>query len=152
MVEPKFEVKMTQVDEMQFKAEFDVETWEPVFFDEPESVPGGKGQFPNASRYLAAAILNCLSASLNFCLMKSRIPADGIVGQITGTISRNENGRWRIVKLEAKLKALYGEIDETIRKKFERCKELFFDFCIVSASIKEGTIDLSVETEIAKTS
>ncbi len=147
MVEPTFEVKMTQIGEMQFKAEFDVGKWEPVFFDEPETVPGGKGEYPNASRMLAASVLNCLSASLNFCLMKSRIPADKIRGVIKGTLARNENGRWRIKSLEAKLIAHYDNVDETIKHKFERCKNIFFDFCIVSASIKEG-IDIKVEAEL----
>ena len=143
----QFKVSMELVEgtQMQFLTTFDKEHFPKLMFDEPESVPGGQDEFPNASRVLAASMANCLSASMMFCLIKSRMPADQIKTEAVGTISRNEKGFWRVSKVDVKLHVKYGEIDDKIRKKFEFCKERFFDYCIVSASIKEG-IEINVDT------
>jgi hypothetical protein len=56
--------------------------------DEPE--PLGEGTGPNAARVLAAAIGNCLSASLLFCLDKARVEVSVVRTKVTGSIVRNE--------------------------------------------------------------
>jgi len=143
----EFKVTMESVEgkQMQFLTTFDQEHFPKLLFDEPESVPGGENEFPNASRVLAASMANCLSASMMFCLIKSRVPADKIKTEAVGTITRNDEGFWRVGKVDVKLHVKYGELDDKIRKKFEFCKDRFFNFCIVSASIKEG-IEINVDT------
>ncbi|MCY3409996.1 MAG: OsmC family protein [Candidatus Heimdallarchaeota archaeon] len=147
MVSPTFKVKLERIDGMQFKTTFDFEHFPELMFDEPETVPTGRNEYPNASRILAASVGNCLSASLSFCLEKSRVPLDGLVTEVTGEIARADSGFWRVKKIDVDIKAKYNELDDVTRKKFNRCKEMFFNYCIVSASIKDG-IEINVNTEL----
>jgi hypothetical protein len=48
---------------------------------------------------------------------------------------RNEKGRLRIGRMEVRL-VLSDVLVES--KRFQRCKTLFEDFCVVSASVREG--------------
>ncbi len=144
MVGGKFTIRLKRVDGMQFRAEFDKEQFPPLMMDEPENVPGGRDEYPNASRILAAAITDCLSASLTFCLEKSHAPLDDLEATTTVEIGRNEQGYWRVKQVDVELTAGFEKLDETTLKRFEKCKEKFFNYCIVSASIKEG-ININVK-------
>lgn len=141
----KFTITMKRISGMQFQATFDKEQFEDLMLDEPESVPGGKDEYPNASRILAVAITNCLSASLTFCLEKSHAPLDDLEASTTVEIDRNEEGLWRVKNVDVDLKAGFDKLDESTMKRFEKCKDRFFKYCIVSASIKDG-IDINVNT------
>ena len=147
MTDQTFKIIVERIEGMQFKATFDKEQFPEIMFDEPPNVPGGKDQYPNASRYLASAVANCLSASLTFCLEKSRVPVEGLRTEITGTISRNEQGYWRVKKFDVDIKVRFKEVTDEVKKKFERCKNIFFNYCVVSASIKEG-IEINVSPSI----
>ncbi len=142
----KFTIKLKRVDGMQFRAEFDKRHFPPLMMDEPEHVPGGRDEYPNASRILAAAITDCLSASLTFCLEKSHAPLDDLEATTTVEIARNEQGYWRVKQVDVELTAGFGTLDDKTLKRFEKCKERFFNYCIVSASIKEG-IDINVNVK-----
>jgi uncharacterized OsmC-like protein len=109
--------------------------------DEPPDL-GGSGLGPNASRIIAAGVGNCLSASLVFCLRKARTDLLGMKAVATGTVGREE-GRLRLQKVDVKLHPKFGSEDDL--DKLERCKELFENYCIVTASIRKG---LSVNVEI----
>ncbi len=78
--------------------EFSVDFGQPpvadLRLDEP--APLGQGHGPNAARLLAAAVGNCLSASLLLCLRKARIDVPELRTTVTGSIMRNERGRLRI--------------------------------------------------------
>ncbi len=141
----KFTITMKRLRDMQFVAKFDKEQFEDLMLDEPENVPGGRDEYPNASRILAVAITNCLSASLTFCLEKAHNPLDDLEATTTVHIDRNEKGYWRVRNVDVELTAGFDQLDEKTMKKFEKCKERFFNYCIVSASIKEG-IDINVKT------
>ena len=78
---------------------------------------------------------------------KSSVPLDGLVTEVTGKIERTESGYWRVTQVDVDLSVKYNEMNDVIRKKFERCKKLFFNYCIVSASIKEG-IEINVNTNL----
>ena len=102
-----------------------------------ESPPLGSGKGPAASRVLAAAIGNCLSASLLFCLTKTldQIPERSIQAEATCKMVRNEKKKLRVGGLEVRL-TINQELEQSVR--LQRCLDLFEDFCVVSASIRQG--------------
>lgn len=114
-----------------------------LLMDEPP--PLGEGTGPNASRVLAAAVGNCLSSSLLFCLRRARARVDGLETEVHGKLVRNERGRLRIGELKVRIAA---DLDPEERAKLDRCLDLFEDFCIVSASVRQGIpIDVEVDLE-----
>ena len=116
----------------EFVAEFDdVPGAAPILFDEPPPLGGNRA--PNAAAVLGAAVGNCLSASLAFCLRRARIDLKGLTAGVTTHIVRNERGRFRIGSIDVELEPQLGEgVD------MERCGGLFEDFCTVTASVKHG--------------
>ena len=102
--------------------------------DEPDPVGENKG--PNASKVLAAAMGNCLSASLMFCLQRARAEVGDIETNVEGKLMRNENGRWRISEVNVEINP---KIDlDKFQSQYNRCMDLFEDFCIVSQSVEQG--------------
>ncbi len=75
-MENTFEVALRRQDGFQFEVELGDNGETTLLMDEPE--PVGHGFGPNAARILAAAIANCLSASLLYCLERSRIEVGGL--------------------------------------------------------------------------
>ena len=127
-----FEVKVERTLNYIFRINFG----DPIpnlITDEPQ--PLGNSTGPNPSRLLAAAIGNCLSSSLLFCLQKARVPVKGIKTTVKGTTVRNDKGRLRIVGFDVKIAPEY-EIG--YENQISRCTELFEDFCIVSKSVEQG--------------
>ena len=122
-----FTIHLQQQQGYDFKVEFGdgLPAWQ---LDEP--APLGRGEEPNASRVLAAAVGHCLSASLLFCLQKSHLPTHGIGATVTGTFARNERGRLRIGGLEVRITLPAGETG--------RCLDLFEDYCVVTESVRQG--------------
>ena len=104
-----------------------------VVLDEPP--PLGNATGPNALDLLAAAVGNCLAASLLFCLKKSRADVAGLAAKVTTHTSRNDAGRLRISHIDVALDPSVGAADSA---KFDRCAGLFEDFCTVTASIRDG--------------
>jgi organic hydroperoxide reductase OsmC/OhrA len=141
--EGRFTIHLEQQEGYQINVRFDWKRAADLLTDEPP--PLGETAGPNASRLLAAAAANCLSASLLYCLSKEEPPDNSLRAEATCKLVRNAQKRLRIGGLEVKLvvsDALSGS------KRFERCKHLFEDFCVVSASIREGIpIDVSVVDE-----
>ena len=137
--EKTFQVEVEQERDFVFKVDFGLKGVDDLIMDEPEPVGGGIG--PNAERLVAAAVGNCLSASLLFCLRKSRVEVSGMKTTVEGVIARNEEGRWRIRELSVELTP---EVDEDQRKQLERCIDIFEKFCIASQSIRQG-IPINVE-------
>jgi organic hydroperoxide reductase OsmC/OhrA len=90
---------------------------------------------------LAAAAANCLSASLLFCVAKGDVPPDSVRTHATCRLVRNENKRLRIGGLEVRI-TVGDELAQAAR--MARCKDLFEDFCVVTASIRQG-IPVSVD-------
>ncbi len=132
--EKTFEVSMKRENGFEFIVDFSDPGIENLIMDEPEPVGENKG--PNASKVLAAAMGNCLSASLLFCLQKARAEVGEVETRVEGKMRRNEDGRWRIKEVSVEISP---EIDrEEYESKFDRCMDLFEDFCIVSQSIEEG--------------
>ncbi len=119
----------------QFEVDFKLPEVEELVVDEPPDI-GGEGKGPNASRILASAIGFCLSASLAFCLRKSRLEVRDLKTKVRGTIMRNEEGYWRIQGIQVEISPTINPEEET--KKIERCKEIFERYCIVTSSVRKG--------------
>lgn len=127
-----FSVRLERLQDYEFKASFDQEHLAPIILDEPP--PLGRNKGPNPSRLLAAAVGDCLSASLLFCLQRAKIEVKNVTTHVTGALVRNEKGRLRIGKLDVQMAIdIAEEHQRTVR-----CLDLFEDFCIVTASVRQG--------------
>lgn len=135
----EFLTDLELVHDYQFRISFDDEGLKDIYIDEPK--PEGSGEYPNATRYLSAAVGNCLCASLLFCLRKARSEPISIKARVRTTLGRNEKGRLRVHSMHV---TLLPEVDDLA--KLERCLPLFQDFCTVSAAVREG-IDIVVNVE-----
>lgn len=142
MEEKEFTLTLTLDENYRFETAFDDEAMPRLVFDEPE--PLGDGEGPNAARVLAAAVGNCLSASLLFCLRKARVDVHGMQTQVTGRVARNEKGRLRVAGIQARLLIAIPPDDQP---RVARCLEIFEDFCMVSASVRQG-ISIDVEVDV----
>jgi uncharacterized OsmC-like protein len=131
--ERSFNVSLRREKGFLFEVDFGLEGVDKLIMDEPEPVGEDKG--PNASKVLAAAMGNCLTASLLFCLEKARAEVGIIETKVDGVLRRNKEGRWRINEINVEISP---EIDQSFNSQFERCNKLFEDFCIVSQSIEQG--------------
>lgn len=135
----KFTIHLEQEEGYAFRVKFDIKKADDILMDEPP--PLGERNGPNASRLLAAAAANCLSASLMFCLAKEEVPANCVKTEASCTLVRNEKNRLRVGRMDIRITA--G--DELLSsRKLDRCMTLFEDFCVVTASIREG-IPVGVE-------
>jgi uncharacterized OsmC-like protein len=129
----QFTLHLEQVEDFEFKVRFDWPDVPDLLLDEP--APLGSQAGPNAARLIAAGVANCLSASLLFCLQKSRNTPDGVSATVTGSIDRNDKGRLRLVGIEVdlKLSGISGD-----RSRLERCFSLFEDYCVVTQAVRDG--------------
>jgi organic hydroperoxide reductase OsmC/OhrA len=130
-------VTMEMIRDFEFRVKFS-DNFPELLMDEPEPIGGGNA--PNASKVLSAAIGNCLSASLLFCLRKARVEPHALRTTVTTDIVRNERGRMRI---DGSHVAITLGLDEDDRTRITRCTQLFEDFCIVTGSVRSG-IDVRV--------
>jgi uncharacterized OsmC-like protein len=139
MSEESVRVDLALREGYAFEADFNLPGVPALLLDEP--APLGEGAGPSASRLLAAAVGNCLAASLLFCLRKAHVEVEGMEAHVDASIVRNERGRMRIGEIRVRLEpALAPEAAERIG----RCTALFEDFCVVGQSVLQG-IDVRVE-------
>jgi uncharacterized OsmC-like protein len=129
----QFSLSLERLAGYEFETRFDWERVPPLLLDEPEPLGGAGG--PNASRLIGAAVGNCLSASLVFCLEKAKQRVKSIRADVEGTSRRNQAGRLRLAQLDVHI-TVDVEVDQP--KRIERCLALFEDYCVVTASIKKG--------------
>ena len=137
--EGRFTIHLEQQEDFQILVRFDWKKAADLLMDEPP--PLGETAGPNASRLLAAAAANCLSASLLYCLAKEEPPARSLRTEATCILVRNDKKRLRIGGLEVRI-TVGDELAQAAR--MARCKDLFEDFCVVTASIRQG-IPVSVD-------
>jgi uncharacterized OsmC-like protein len=104
-----------------------------ITMDEPE--PLGTGNAPNAAMMVSSAVGHCLSASLLFCMGKSRAEVKGLETDVETSLEKNERGRWRISGIKVDLNLDSDGVD---LEKLSRCEGLYEDFCIVTESIRKG--------------
>ena len=129
-----FGLELEQQEGFEFRVRFDWPGAPELLLDEPE--PLGRRRGPNAARLVAAAVANCLSASLVFCLRsKFRQNPGPVRAMATGRLERNDKGRYRIAGIDVtvSLAEKFGDLPHQ-----ERCLEQFEDFCVVTQSIRAG--------------
>lgn len=141
----EFTLRIEQVDGFDFRVRFDQERYPELRMDEP--APLGADSAPNPARILAAAIGDCLSASLVFCLKRRGVVVSGLRSEVHVKLVRNERKRLRI-----------GSVDVSIHPRdpipgdvLEACLETFEDFCVVTQSVRDG-IGVNVEVTRPRTS
>lgn len=125
-------VELERLEGYSFKVGFG-EDIEALMTDEPEPVGRGKG--PNATMLLATAMGNCLSASLLFCLQKTRTPVKGMRTRVQAKTARNERGRLRVTSVSVEITL---DVDQEYLNQVNRCLPLFEDYCMVSKSVEQG--------------
>ena len=115
----------------------------PEFLAE-EGPPLGEARGPSPDALLGAAVGSCLASSLLFCVGKTHVTIDGLRANVAITKARNERGRLRIGAIEVEL---HADIPAEHHERFERCRELFEDFCTVTASVRRGIeVDVKLTT------
>jgi len=135
-----FTIHLEQEEGFDFRVKFDWPDNAELLLDEPE--PLGHRHGPNAARLVAAAVGNCLSASLLFCLKtKFKQNPGPLRASVTGQLARNERGRIRIGGLAVKI---HLAEDAGALQHLERCLAQFEDFCVVTESIRHG-VPVSIE-------
>jgi len=137
--EGRFNLELEQLEGYEFDVKLDWPELAGLRMDEPP--PLGQRRGPNASRLLAAAVGNCLSASLLYCVSKADPPPGSLRTTVTCRVHRNEKGRLRIAGLDVRI-----TLTETLAgsSRLPRCLDLFEDFCVVTASVRQG-IPVTVE-------
>jgi organic hydroperoxide reductase OsmC/OhrA len=136
----RFSLTVEQVNGFEFKVRFDKDQYEDLVLDEP--APLGRDRAPNAARILAAAVGNCLSASLVFCLKKAGITVDHLNSDVEVELVRNAERRIRIGRVDVTLHpSISGD-----RPDIADCMGRFEDFCVVTQSVREG-LDVRVHVD-----
>ncbi|MBV8467387.1 MAG: OsmC family protein [Burkholderiales bacterium] len=100
-----------------------------------EGAPLGTDTGPNPEQMLAAAVANCLSASLLFAMRKYKNQPDPLRTTATITMTRNEQGRIRVGNLDVELNLA---ADAAELQQVERILAQFEDFCVVTQSVRSG--------------
>jgi len=107
--------------------------------DEPP--PLGQGAGPEPVQLLAAAVGNCLMASLLFALRKYKQQPEPLRAEVSAEVGRNPQGRLRVLSLAARL--TLGVPVEALDH-MERVLTQFESFCTVTESVRQG-IPVTVE-------
>jgi organic hydroperoxide reductase OsmC/OhrA len=128
-----FKLELEQLEDYEFRVKFDWPEVPELKLDEP--APLGRSSGPNAARLIGAAVANCLSSSLLFCMRKFKQTPGKLRAEVTGVLARNERGRLRIGRFDVaiRLADAAGGI-----KHFDRCIQQFEDFCVVTESVRSG--------------
>lgn len=129
----QFSVTVTQVQDYQFLVTFDKESMGTLTTD--ETLPLGKESGPSPSRMLAAAVANCLSASLLFAFKKAGVEVGQIETQVTTQVVRNEQRRLRIGKMEV---TIDPKLTPEALEKAQAPRGIFESFCTVTQSVAQG--------------
>ena len=131
-------VRLTQQRDYQVQVDFGSGI-APLRADEPPPLGGGAG--PSPEQLLAAAVGNCLAASLLFSLRKYKQQPEPIAAEVSTTIGRNAGNRLRIQAMQVVL--TLGQPAAALQH-LDRALAQFEDFCTVTQSVRAG-IDVSVQ-------
>lgn len=111
-----------------------------LYSDEPAPLGGGTG--PSPMQLLAAAVGNCLAASLLFALKKFRQSPEPITAHAVAVEGRNANQRLRVQAIRARLTL---GVPAAGLQNLDRALERFEDYCTVTQSVRAG---IPVEVEV----
>ncbi|MFX1379979.1 MAG: OsmC family protein [Promethearchaeota archaeon] len=133
--EYKSEVGISLEEEMIFKCDLGQIKMDDLFIDDRHKKSIDKIG-PNPSRLLALSVLGCMGASFAFCLQKKNFSLSDFEGKAFITSKRNEQGFWRIKKIDIHLNPKIE--NQEMRKRADQCQKFFEQFCIISESLREG--------------
>ncbi len=125
-------VTITRQDKYRFLVDFGP-TMPQAVADEP--APLGEGAGPSPSQLLAAAVANCLSASLLFAHGKFKEDPGRLTTTATCTIGRNEKNRLRVTGIDVVM--TLGIAPESLGH-LDRALAQFEEFCTVTQSVRAG--------------
>jgi len=125
-------ITITRQDKYRFLVDFGPEIAKLVA-DEP--APLGDGAGPSPPQLLAAAVANCLSASLLFAHGKFKEDPGRLVATAICEVGRNEKNRLRVTGI--KVTIALGVAPETLGH-LDRALAQFEDFCTVTQSVLAG--------------
>lgn len=123
-------VRLNQVQDFQFDVDFGG-ALPPLRSDEPP--PLGQGQGPTPVQQLAAAVGNCLSASLLFALRKFKQQPEPIHCEVVADVGRNAEGRVRVLGLTATLTL---GVPAASLQHLDRVLATFEAYCTVTESVR----------------
>lgn len=129
----QFSISVRQIQDYEFVVKFDKPSYPDLLTDEVP--PLGKDTGPSPSRLAAAAIGNCLAASLLFAFRKAGVATGEIEAVVTLQMVRNEKRRIRIGKISVLLDPKLAAED---LEKAKGPRGLFEDFCTVTQSVQQG--------------
>jgi uncharacterized OsmC-like protein len=131
-----FDVSLKLLENYVFEVDFG--EFGNVMTDEPPPLGGGEG--PNPSAMLAAAVANCMAASLLFAMRKHKDDPGELRAVVTGTVERVEKFL-RVTRLDVKLHLGKAQAD---LPSLVKAVSQFENFCVVTQSVRHG-IEVSVE-------
>ncbi len=122
-------VRLRQQQDYRFEIRF-AEGGVPLLADEPP--PLGAAAGPSPVQLLAAAVGNCLGASLLFALRKFKQVPDPLQAVVTADVGRNAEGRVRVLSLQA---VLTLGVPAAQIEHLDRVLGGFEDYCTVTQSV-----------------
>ena len=125
-------VSITRQEKYRFVVDFGPAI-DAMVADEP--APLGDTAGPSPSQLLAAAVANCLSASLVFAFNKFREDPGPMTATAVCEIGRNEKNRLRVLGIEVTLALGVVPADQG---HLQRALAQFEEFCTVSQSVRAG--------------
>jgi uncharacterized OsmC-like protein len=134
MSAPDAHTELQQVEKYRFTVTFLEAPFPGLTVDEPP--PQGGDQGPNPVQALAMAVGHCMSSTLVNTLERSHVRATPLRTTVRATVGVNEKGRSRVRHLGVEIRT--QPLDEADRGRFERCVEIFPDYCTVSGAVREG--------------
>jgi uncharacterized OsmC-like protein len=135
----KFTIHVENVDGYEFRTTFDKPEHGSLLSDEPPPLGADRG--PNPTRLLAAAVGNCLAASLLFCLSRAGADPKGVNATVSVELVRNDQRHLRVGRVDV---SLQPNVRDDVA--LDACLEKFEDFCVVTQSVREG-LDVAVHVE-----
>lgn len=142
-----FSIQLEHINAYEFHVKFDLPQVPALKLDELPPL-GQTG--PNAARILLAAVANCLTASLLYCLEKDNAAANQLNTQASGQLGRDEQGHLRIDQLHVSIQLEDGSLLQN--KRLARCLQVFQDYCMVTESVRRGIpVDVTVTNNKGET-
>lgn len=135
----RLHLRVEQIDGFEFRVRFGNERYHDLLLDEPP--PLGRAAGPNPARVLAAAIADCLCASLLFRLRRASVAVGPIDADVVVDLTRNQARQLRIPRVQVTVRPTVIDSDE-----LAACLADFQEYCVVTQSVREG-IDIQVDVE-----
>lgn len=127
-------VRLTRVGGYEFQAQTDHPSRHKFTLD--EAPPVGTGRGPDASHLLAAAVGQDLASSFVRCAEEEGLALEEVTADVSATLRPEEDGRWRVARIVAKLRV--DGIDEGELPAFTRCRDAFEDLCALTPGLGQA--------------